>query len=72
VIVLAGDNGAGKSTALQAIAALVAPTAGRVSIDGVDVRDLDRPAWWRQLSWLAQRPVLIPGTVAENLPSSGR
>ena len=71
VIVLAGDNGAGKSTALQAIAALVAPTAGRVSIDGVDVRDLDRPAWWRQLSWLAQRPVLIPGTVAENLALFG-
>ena len=71
VTVLMGDNGAGKSTALQAIAALVAPTEGRVTVDGVDVGDLSRPEWWRQLSWLAQRPVLIPGTIAENLALFG-
>lgn len=71
VTVLIGDNGAGKSTALQAIAALVAPTEGRVTVDGVDVGDLSRPDWWRQLSWLAQRPVLIPGTIAENLALFG-
>ncbi|WP_313673687.1 thiol reductant ABC exporter subunit CydD [Mycolicibacterium sp.] len=67
VTVLTGHNGAGKSTALQAIAGLIRPTDGAVTVDGVAVTDLDVEAWWRQLSYLAQRPVLIPGTVAENL-----
>lgn len=68
---LAGDNGAGKSTALQAIAGLVTPTEGRVTVAGVDVVDLDRANWWRQLAWLAQRPVVLPGTVAQNLTLFG-
>lgn len=71
VTVLAGDNGAGKSTALQAIAGLVTPTEGRVTVAGVDVVDLDRANWWRQLAWLAQRPVVLPGTVAQNLTLFG-
>lgn len=71
VTVLTGRNGAGKSTALQCIAGLTAPTSGRVTVGGVDVADLDPAGWWRQLSWLAQRPVLIPGTVAANLALFG-
>ncbi len=38
---------------------------------GVDVADLDRRRWWSQLSWLAQRPVLIPGSVQDNLDLFG-
>jgi ATP-binding cassette, subfamily C, bacterial CydD len=71
VTVLTGDNGAGKTTTLQAIAGLTVPTVGTISVAGFDITDLDLPAWWRQLSWLAQRPVLIPGTVAENLALFG-
>jgi ATP-binding cassette subfamily C protein CydD len=67
VTVLTGRNGAGKSTTLQAITGLTLPSNGRVSVAGVDVADLDPAAWWRQLSWLPQRPVLVPGTVHDNL-----
>ncbi|WP_231985269.1 thiol reductant ABC exporter subunit CydD [Mycobacterium sp. E796] len=67
VTVLTGHNGAGKSTTLQVIAGLTAPSFGRITVAGVDVADLDRAAWWRQLSWLPQRPVLVPGTVRDNL-----
>jgi len=67
VTVLTGRNGAGKSTALQAIAGLTVPSAGRIRVAGVDVADLDPAAWWRQLSWLPQRSVLVPGTVRDNL-----
>jgi ATP-binding cassette, subfamily C, bacterial CydD len=71
VTVLTGPNGAGKSTTLHAIAGLTAPTSGRITVAGVDIADLDPAAWWRQLSWLPQRPVLIPGTVADNLALFG-
>jgi ATP-binding cassette subfamily C protein CydD len=69
VTVLTGPNGAGKSTVLQAILGLT--DTPRVQIDGVDVRDLDPSAWWRQIAWLPHRPVLIPGTVRANLELLG-
>ncbi|WP_199256450.1 thiol reductant ABC exporter subunit CydD [Mycolicibacterium mengxianglii] len=71
ITVLTGPNGAGKSTTLQVIAGLTPATAGTVSIAGVDVTELEPESWWPQLSWLPQRPVLIPGTVAENLALFG-
>ncbi len=71
VTVLTGPNGSGKSTTLHAIAGLTTPTSGRVTIGGVDVGDLDLMAWWRQLVWLPQRPVILPGTVRENLELFG-
>lgn len=67
VTVLTGHNGAGKTTTLQAIAGLAVPSSGRVTVARVDVADLEPAGWWRQLSWLPQRPVLIPGTVGDNL-----
>lgn len=71
ITVLTGANGAGKSTTLAAIMGLIVPTAGRVTVAGVDVTDLDLASWWHQLSWLPQRPVLVPGTVADNLSLFG-
>jgi ATP-binding cassette, subfamily C, bacterial CydD len=71
VTVLTGANGAGKSTTLQVIAGLTRPTAGRVSVGDLAITDLEPQGWWQQLSWLAQRPVLIPGTLAENLALFG-
>lgn len=71
VTVLTGPNGSGKSTALQAILGLALPSAGRVLVDGIDVSELDRDWWWNRVAWLPQRPVLIPGTLRENLELTG-
>ncbi|MGV0804791.1 thiol reductant ABC exporter subunit CydD [Mycolicibacterium setense] len=71
ITVLTGPNGAGKSTALQAILGLTTQPSGPVRVDGVDVGDLDQAAWWRTVAWLPHRPVLIPGTVRENLELLG-
>lgn len=71
VTVLTGRNGAGKSTTLQAIAGITVASSGRVTVAGVDVADLEPARWWAQLSWLPQRPVLVPGTVDDNLALLG-
>jgi ATP-binding cassette subfamily C protein CydD len=71
VTVLTGPNGAGKSTTLQVIAGLTPAAAGAVTVAGVDVAELEPRAWWAQVSWLPQRPVLVPGTVADNLALFG-
>jgi len=71
VTVLTGANGSGKSTTLQAILGLTGPTSGRITVADVDVAELEPQAWWCQLAWLAQRPVLVPGTVQHNLELFG-
>jgi ATP-binding cassette, subfamily C, bacterial CydD len=71
VTVLTGANGAGKSSALQAITGLTTAIGGRITVAGIDIADLEPNAWWKQVCWLPQRPVLVPGTVAHNLSLFG-
>ncbi|MBC7291096.1 MAG: thiol reductant ABC exporter subunit CydD [Actinotalea sp.] len=69
VVALAGPNGAGKSTAAGVVLGLVTPTHGRVVVESaagtVDLADVDRAAWWRQVAWVPQRTTLEPGTLLE-------
>ncbi|HEV8296640.1 MAG TPA: ABC transporter ATP-binding protein [Acidimicrobiales bacterium] len=51
---LVGVNGAGKTTLVKLLCGLYEPTAGRIIIDGVDLRSLDRAAWFGQLAVLFQ------------------
>ncbi|GAA5098820.1 ABC transporter ATP-binding protein/permease [Nocardia iowensis] len=71
VTVLSGPNGSGKSTAVQAILGLLEPDRGSVTVDGIDVREVDQDEWWSRVAWLPQRPVLVPGTLRENLELFG-
>ncbi|GEE01164.1 thiol reductant ABC exporter subunit CydD [Gordonia spumicola] len=69
--VLSGPNGAGKSTVVAAVLGLERPDEGRVRINGVDVADLHPDRFHEQVAWLPQHPVLVPGTVADNLSLFG-
>lgn len=74
VVALTGPSGVGKTTAVEVVLGLVEPDQGRVELvgpdgAGVDVRDVDPGTYWSQVTWLPQRPVLEPGTVAEVLGS---
>ncbi|WP_084503559.1 thiol reductant ABC exporter subunit CydD [Nocardia salmonicida] len=71
VTVLTGPNGCGKSTTVQAILGLAEPDEGAVFVDGTDVRELDLDSWWSRIAWLPQRPVLVPGTLRENVELLG-
>lgn len=66
-IAVMGANGAGKSTLLHVIAGLTAPTAGRVTIAGIDVRRAG-PRLRAQVGLVGHRPMLYPDlTAGENL-----
>ena len=60
-------SGAGKSTLLRACVRLFALDSGSVTLDEVDVTGLDARALRRRVGLVAQHPVMLPGTVADNL-----
>src|SRR5262249_27648068 len=67
VIALVGPSGAGKSTLIDLLLAWRAPDAGRVSVGGVDLADIDPRAWLDRIAWVPQQPRLVNGTVDDNL-----
>ncbi|WP_305779452.1 thiol reductant ABC exporter subunit CydD [Nocardia nova] len=71
VTALIGPNGSGKSTALLVILGLMAPERGAVLAGGRPAGELDPDGWWSHIAWLPQRPVLLPGTLRENLELFG-
>ena len=62
-----GGTGSGKTTLLQLIPRLFDPTAGAVTLNHRDVRDIAPEALWRRIGYSPQRPYLFSGTVATNL-----
>ncbi len=66
-VALVGESGAGKSTVAALLLGLAAPTAGRITVGGLDLADCDVRAWRGQVAWVAQRPALLRATVADNI-----
>ena len=65
--VLTGRSGTGKSLLLRTLCGLDCPDEGRVHHRGHPVLDQDRPRFRARVMYVQQKPVLIPGTVQENL-----
>ena len=53
-LAIVGENGAGKTTLVKLLARLHDPTGGRITVDGVDVRDLSTTAWRRRIAAVFQ------------------
>jgi ATP-binding cassette subfamily B protein len=66
-LALVGETGSGKSTLASLVARLNDPTTGRVTIDGVDVRDLTLADLARIVGVVSQETYLLHGTIRENL-----
>lgn len=66
-IALVGHTGSGKSSIINLIAKFYLPTAGRVLIDGHDIRDLQTFSLHRQMGIVQQQNFLFCGTVADNI-----
>jgi ABC-type multidrug transport system fused ATPase/permease subunit len=66
-VAVVGATGSGKTTLARLAARFVDPVAGRVLLDGVDLRELDPAALRRRVVLVPQEGFLFDGTVAENL-----
>ena len=66
-IALVGSTGAGKSTLAKLMARFYDPSDGRVSLDGVDLRDLHPKDLRRAIVMVTQEAYLFSGSVADNI-----
>src|SRR4051812_40982900 len=66
-VALVGHTGAGKSTIAKLLARFYDPTDGRITIDGVDLREVSQESLRRQLGIVPQEGFLFAGTVAQNI-----
>jgi ATP-binding cassette, subfamily B, multidrug efflux pump len=66
-VALLGTTGAGKSSLVHLIPRFYDTTSGRVSVDGVDVRDLDQESLRRKVGVALQETVLFSGTIRDNI-----
>ena len=64
---LIGVNGAGKTTMVKLLLRFYDPTEGRILIDGMDLRKIDRKSWYQKLAIISQDFHRYPLTVAENV-----
>jgi ATP-binding cassette subfamily B protein/subfamily B ATP-binding cassette protein MsbA len=66
-VALVGETGAGKTTIVKLLARFHDPTAGRVCVDGVDLRTVTQASVRRQMGMVLQDPFLFSGSVKENI-----
>jgi ATP-binding cassette subfamily B protein len=67
VVAVVGESGSGKSTVCKLLARFYEPTEGRITADGLDLRDLPLEAWRRKIGYVGQDPAIFNGTIAENI-----
>ena len=66
-IALVGTTGAGKSTLAKLISRFYDPSEGKVTIDGVDIKDIANKDLRREVVMVTQEAYLFSGSVAENI-----
>lgn len=66
-VALVGPSGAGKSTLIKLLFRFFDPSLGTISLDGHDIRTLDRESFLSQIALVPQETLLFGGTVRENI-----
>jgi ABC-type multidrug transport system fused ATPase/permease subunit len=67
LVALVGQSGSGKTTIVDLVLRLFVPTSGRISVDGIDLEQLDLFAWRQRIAYVPQDPVLFRGSLRENI-----
>jgi ATP-binding cassette subfamily B protein len=66
-VALVGPSGAGKSTIIQLLLRFYDPQGGRITLEGIDLRDLARTDLRRAMALVPQDPVIFAASAAENI-----
>jgi ATP-binding cassette, subfamily B, bacterial len=66
-VAIVGDNGAGKSTLVKLLSRFYRPTAGEITVDGVDLRRIDPARWRERIAAGFQDFVKLEATAAESI-----
>lgn len=66
-LALVGPSGAGKSTLLDLVLRFYDPSAGHLTLDGIDVRDLTPTELRSHIAIVSQQPALFTGSVIDNI-----
>lgn len=66
-VCLSGPSGAGKSTVLHLLLRLYDVDSGRILLNGLDIRGLNRYSLRRRIAFVPQDPWLLDGTIAQNI-----
>lgn len=67
IVGVIGQSGSGKTTLVQLLLGLLSPTAGRITVDGTDLADVDVASWHRLVAYVPQDTRLVAGTIADNV-----
>jgi ATP-binding cassette subfamily B protein/subfamily B ATP-binding cassette protein MsbA len=67
VVAIVGPTGAGKSTLISLVPRFYDPWSGRVTVDGIDVRDIELKSLRSQVAIVLQEPFLFPMSIADNI-----
>jgi ABC-type multidrug transport system fused ATPase/permease subunit len=71
-IALVGASGGGKTTLADLLTGMLRPTAGQVTVDGVNLNDLDTQAWRNGIGLVMQEPMVLHASVAANVALGDR
>ncbi|PTE13399.1 ABC transporter transmembrane domain-containing protein [Pseudogemmobacter blasticus] len=66
-VALVGPSGAGKTTILQLLQRFYDPQSGRITLDGIDLRDMARSDFRRALALVPQDPVIFAASARDNI-----
>jgi len=66
-VAVVGRSGSGKSTLVMLLAGLYPPDKGTITVNGADLRDLDRVTYRRQIGYIQQDARLYKGTIRDNI-----
>ncbi|KAL7998346.1 putative Type I protein exporter [Plasmopara halstedii] len=67
VVAIVGKSGAGKTTIAYLMSKIIKPTSGTVTLDGVDIAEMDASWFRKQIGVVNQEPSLFASTIGENI-----
>ncbi|PSW03662.1 heme ABC transporter permease/ATP-binding protein CydD [Photobacterium lipolyticum] len=65
-VALVGPSGAGKTSLLNALLGFL-PYRGSLKINGIELKELDHSEWRQAISWVGQNPLLVHGSIHDNI-----